>query len=58
VERVLNGGRDVISLRRESLSADTIRHLMTARSVLVLEDKMEKNAAVRKETKRHLKKAL
>ena len=37
VERVLSAGRDVISLRRASLSAATIRVLMTYRAGLFLE---------------------
>jgi hypothetical protein len=37
VERRLNMGRDVISLRRASLKAETIRNLMTGRSALALE---------------------
>lgn len=40
VERALNIGRDVISLRRSSLSANTIRSLMTARSAILLEKKI------------------
>jgi len=41
VERALNIGRDVISLRRSSLSASTIRSLMTARSAILLEKKIQ-----------------
>ncbi|CUA69681.1 hypothetical protein RSOLAG22IIIB_08603 [Rhizoctonia solani] len=40
VERVLSAGRDVISLRRSSLAADTIRVLMTYRAALQLEKKV------------------
>jgi hypothetical protein len=36
VERVLSGGHDVISLRRGSLSAETISALMTARNWIKL----------------------
>lgn len=37
MERTLSIGRDVISLRRESLKAETIRHLMLYKSFLHLE---------------------
>lgn len=41
VERTLNVGRDVISLRRASLSAGTIRALMNLRSMLLLEKRLQ-----------------
>lgn len=45
VERCLNIGRDVISLRRASLSAETIRLLMTFRAELLLEKRLAKATA-------------
>ncbi|EUC60890.1 HAT family dimerization protein, partial [Rhizoctonia solani AG-3 Rhs1AP] len=42
VERVLSAGRDVISLRRASLTAETIRVLMTYRAGLLLEKRMRR----------------
>ncbi|CAE7121114.1 unnamed protein product [Rhizoctonia solani] len=42
VERVLSTGRDVISLRRASLTAETIRVLMTYRAGLLLEKRMRR----------------
>lgn len=41
VERVFSAGRDVISVRRASLSAETIRVLMTYRADIMLEKKIE-----------------
>ena len=40
VERRLNAGRDVISLRRASLKAPTIRNLMTGQSFSALDRAM------------------
>jgi hypothetical protein len=37
VERVFSGGRDTISLRRASLTAETIRALMLARHAILLQ---------------------
>ncbi|QRV98020.1 AC transposase [Ceratobasidium sp. AG-Ba] len=45
VERVFNVGRDVISLRRASLNAETIRMLMTYRAGIVLEKQIAKSHA-------------
>ncbi|CAE6497264.1 unnamed protein product [Rhizoctonia solani] len=43
VERVLSIGRDVISLRRASLSAETIRVLMNYRAGIMLEKRTTKD---------------
>lgn len=45
VERCLSIGRDVISLRRPSLSAETVRMLMTFRAELLLEKRLAKHTA-------------
>jgi hypothetical protein len=45
VERVFSAGRDVISVRRHSLSAETIRTLMTYRAGIVLEKQIGRNHA-------------
>ncbi|EUC55177.1 HAT family dimerization protein [Rhizoctonia solani AG-3 Rhs1AP] len=42
VERVLSAGRDIISLQRASLTAETIRVLMTYRAALLLEKRMQR----------------
>jgi hypothetical protein len=41
VERCFNAGRDVISLRRASLKAETIRNLITAQSTLRLKKTLQ-----------------
>lgn len=41
VERVLSIGRDVISLRRASLSAETITALMNLRSMMLLKKRYQ-----------------
>lgn len=51
VERALNIGRDVIALRRASLSAETIRMLMVYRAGLLLDKRL---ASV--EAKKYVKK--
>ncbi|KIO31670.1 hypothetical protein M407DRAFT_67676, partial [Tulasnella calospora MUT 4182] len=45
VERCLSIGRDVISLRRASLWAETIRLLMTYRAELLLDKRLAKLTA-------------
>ncbi|KAG9082010.1 hypothetical protein FRC06_005283 [Ceratobasidium sp. 370] len=43
VECVFSTGRDVISVRRESLNAETIRTLMTYRAGIMLEKHIGRN---------------
>jgi hAT family C-terminal dimerisation region/Domain of unknown function (DUF4413) len=40
VERSFNCGRDIISIRRHSLSSETLRSLMVSRSILTLQKKV------------------
>jgi hypothetical protein len=44
VERVFSTGRDVISLRRASLTAETIRVLMTYRAGILLDKSISRSA--------------
>ena len=43
VERCFNAGCDIISLRRASLKAETIRNLLTAQSAIKLEKALQQS---------------